>query len=160
MRPRTPPPGRVHLFVYGTLRPGLAPAPVRPALRSARTIGPASVAGRLHDLGAYPAAVLAEDPAAPGGGPAPRVRGVLLEIDEASLAALDRYEGVDPAAPAAGLFRRVCAAARLEPPPDAGPNGAAEIGEGWIYVWARGTPPGPVIPTGEWAAPEERGGWR
>lgn len=41
------------LFVYGTLRRG---APMHALIASdARLVGPATLAGRLYDLGAYPA---------------------------------------------------------------------------------------------------------
>ena len=78
----------VTLFAYGTLRRG---APMHGLLEGrTRWIGPASVAGRLVDLGAFPGLV---SPAAPGD----RVHGDLFAIAEAQrvelLDALDRYEG-------------------------------------------------------------------
>jgi gamma-glutamylcyclotransferase (GGCT)/AIG2-like uncharacterized protein YtfP len=45
------------LFVYGTLRPGLAPAAIAAVVRTLRPLGPARVRGRLYDLDRFPAAV-------------------------------------------------------------------------------------------------------
>jgi gamma-glutamylcyclotransferase (GGCT)/AIG2-like uncharacterized protein YtfP len=109
------------LFVYGTLLPALAKP--RQAALTARLprLGPATVAGRLYDLGPYPGLVL--DPTA---GP---VHGELFALpdDPAVLVALDEYEGYDPAAPAASLFRRVACEATAA-------NGQQV--EGWVYVYA------------------------
>lgn len=75
-----------HVFVYGTLRRGelrdinrLQPAP--------RWVGPASVPGVLHDLGAYPGLLL--------GGPG-RVRGEVYEISAELERLLDEIEEVWP----------------------------------------------------------------
>jgi gamma-glutamylcyclotransferase (GGCT)/AIG2-like uncharacterized protein YtfP len=76
------------LFVYGTLRPGAAPAPLGEALGRARRLGGGQLPGRLYDLGPYPAAV----PDAESG---TIVRGEVLELppDPGLLARLDAYEG-------------------------------------------------------------------
>lgn len=73
-----------HVFVYGTLRAGgtndirrYAPAPA--------FVGGATVAGVLHDLGAYPGMVL---------GGSSSVRGEVYRIDSDLEAALDRLEEV------------------------------------------------------------------
>ncbi len=96
-----------HLFLYGTLLPGLVRPPVAALVARLRPVGPASVPGRLYDLGPYPG--LVPDPAA-------RVRGELsaLPDDAALLAALDEYEGYDPADPSASLYRRVETVAALD----------------------------------------------
>ena len=78
----------MRLFAYGTLRRG---APMHELLEGRVSwLGPASVAGRLVDLGAFPCLVPAESPA-------DRVHGDLYAIVEehgdALLDALDRYEG-------------------------------------------------------------------
>jgi gamma-glutamylcyclotransferase (GGCT)/AIG2-like uncharacterized protein YtfP len=89
------------LFVYGTLLPALAKP--RQAALTARLprLGPATVAGRLYDLGPYPVIVL--DPAGTA-----RVRGELFgPPDDADLAALDAYEQYDPANSGGSLFVRV-----------------------------------------------------
>lgn len=70
-----------------------------PLLRGAVSLGPARIAGRLFDLGAYPGVVA---------GGAGEVLGELLQLPDAeALAGLDRYEGVDPVEPGRGLYRRV-----------------------------------------------------
>ncbi len=82
------------------------PPGVAPLLRGTVSLGPARIAGRLFDLGAYPGAV-------PGGDG--EVHGELLQLpDAAALAGLDRYEGVDPVQPGRGLYRRIRTRARAE----------------------------------------------
>jgi gamma-glutamylcyclotransferase (GGCT)/AIG2-like uncharacterized protein YtfP len=76
------------LFVYGTLRRG---APMHALIASdARLVGPATLAGRLYDLGAYPAFSDRESKR-------DVVRGELYDLApegrEALLDSLDRYEG-------------------------------------------------------------------
>jgi gamma-glutamylcyclotransferase (GGCT)/AIG2-like uncharacterized protein YtfP len=91
-----------HLFVYGTLLPDLAPESVRDLVGRLRPLGPASVPGRLYDLGPFPGVILADEAAG-------QVQGQVFELpdDPALLAALDRYEGFDPARPESSLFVRV-----------------------------------------------------
>jgi gamma-glutamylcyclotransferase (GGCT)/AIG2-like uncharacterized protein YtfP len=72
------------LFVYGTLRRDF-PRTHR-LLGDARLVGLGTLAGTLYDLGRYPAVVR------PGRAGA-RVAGEVYVLDEAQLAALDRYEG-------------------------------------------------------------------
>ena len=89
-----------YLFVYGTLRPDADHPMARFLAARSRQLGPATVAGRLYDLGRYPAltAAVAGDE---------RVHGVLCELLDAepTLAALDCYEGVATEG-TAGLFER------------------------------------------------------
>jgi gamma-glutamylcyclotransferase (GGCT)/AIG2-like uncharacterized protein YtfP len=121
------------LFVYGTLRPGAA---MHRLLEDRVTVlGPASVAGRLVDLGAFPGLVA---PASFDD----RVRGDLCEIPDAErdalLDVLDRYEGES--------FERLRAAV------DA-PDGVVEA---WLYRW-RGDPTGRrLVPSGDYLAATER----
>lgn len=75
-----------HVFVYGTLRRGerndiarYRPLPL--------FVGPASIAGRLYDLGAYPGIVL---------GAGGRVVGEVYRINAEVEAALDLLEEVKP----------------------------------------------------------------
>src|SRR5262245_20347166 len=79
-----------YLFVCGTLRSGLAPAEVAGIMGTMLRVGPASVPGRLYDLGDFPGAVL--DP-----GCDLKVIGEVLQLpdDGAALADLDAYEGID-----------------------------------------------------------------
>lgn len=100
------------LFAYGTLRRG---APMHRLLEGRATwLGPASAAGRLVDLGAFPGLV-------PAQGPGDRVHGDLFAIADAQreelLDALDRYEGAS--------FERVQQAVE-------GPDGPALA---WLYVY-------------------------
>ena len=100
------------LFAYGTLRRG---APMHGLLEGRATwLGPASAAGRLVDLGAFPGLV-------PALSPSDRVRGDLFAIPDGQraelLEALDRYEGAS--------FERV--QQRV-----AGPDGPALA---WLYVY-------------------------
>lgn len=74
------------LFVYGTLRPRCGhPMATFLAERGAYR-GEAKAAGRLFDLGPYPAAT-------PSVVPGEWIHGDLYDIDAATLAALDAYEG-------------------------------------------------------------------
>jgi gamma-glutamylaminecyclotransferase len=79
-----PPAGFARVFVYGTLRQGEGNHRL---LLSARFVGEAhTVPGfALYDLGAFPGLVRE------GAG---TVTGELYDVDEATLAALDRLEGV------------------------------------------------------------------
>jgi gamma-glutamylcyclotransferase (GGCT)/AIG2-like uncharacterized protein YtfP len=114
----------VNLFVYGTLRRGAA----MHALLEGRVsyLGPARVAGRLIDLGAFPglAAPVSDSQ---------RVHGDLFSIRmstrDALLGALDRYEG--------DSFNRVQAV--VESP-------AGEV-RAWLYRWC-GDPSGCRIVAG------------
>jgi len=110
-----------HLFVYGTLRPGHAPPEIAATVRRLREVGRASVRGCVHDLGAYPGALL-DDSAAT------RIDGIVLRLtaDASVLAALDAYEGFDPADVARSLFLRTRTVVTLRD----GRRLAC-----WIYVW-------------------------
>jgi len=119
----------MRLFAYGTLRRG---APMHDLLDGRVTwLGPASVPGRLVDLGAFPGLV----PAQAAG---ERVRGDLYAIAvdhrDALLDALDRYEGAS--------FERVRQVV-------AGPDGPAEA---WLYAY-RGDTSGCRVPSGDYLAP-------
>jgi gamma-glutamylcyclotransferase (GGCT)/AIG2-like uncharacterized protein YtfP len=84
------------LFAYGTLMSGLDCAMGRPErVRLAgetRSLGAATVQGRLYELGSYPGFVMSDDPSE-------RVAGEVLRIGDAAatLAWLDAYEGIGPA---------------------------------------------------------------
>ena len=117
------------LFAYGTLRRG---APMHGLLEGRTTwIGPASVAGRLVDLGAFPGLVAAETPGE-------RVQGDLFEIAQAQsgelLDALDRYEGES--------FERVVQAVD-------GPHGPARA---WLYVYRGDVRDRPIVAGGDYLA--------
>ncbi len=79
------------LFVYGTLHPDRAPAEIREEAKQLVWRGEASVAGRLQDLGEYPALLSSAVGAT--------VEGAVFSLpssNEALLAAFDRYEGLRP----------------------------------------------------------------
>jgi gamma-glutamylcyclotransferase (GGCT)/AIG2-like uncharacterized protein YtfP len=75
------------LFLYGTLLPDLVRPPFDALIAKLTRVGPATVRGRLYDLGPYPGLML-DEAARP-------VRGDLFALpeDPAVLAALDDYEG-------------------------------------------------------------------
>lgn len=123
------------VFVYGSLRRGQrAHARLRAA---ARYLGPASVNGRLHDCGCYPAAV-------PSRRPGELIHGELYRLTRPDvLTALDRYEDCDPQAPHGGEYRRERAAVRL----------AGRRLSAWVY-WHNGPVRGARrIRSGMWRGP-------
>jgi gamma-glutamylcyclotransferase (GGCT)/AIG2-like uncharacterized protein YtfP len=125
------------LFVYGTLRAGAAaPAHDRWVSRL-RSLGRGTVPGRLHDAGRYPTAVPSSDPE-------DRIVGeaYALPADPAVLlAALDGYEGYDPADPEGSVFVRSTVTVRL----DAGGTVGA-----WIYRVSEAVQGLPRIASGDW----------
>jgi gamma-glutamylcyclotransferase (GGCT)/AIG2-like uncharacterized protein YtfP len=115
------------LFAYGTLRRG---APMHGLLEGRTTwLGPASAAGRLVDLGAFPGLV-------PAQGPGDRVHGDLFAISAAQhdelLDALDRYEGAS--------FERL-------PQRVDGPDGPALA---WVYAYRGDVDGRPVLASGDY----------
>jgi gamma-glutamylcyclotransferase (GGCT)/AIG2-like uncharacterized protein YtfP len=113
-----------HIFVYGTLLPGLAPRVIADVVAQLRLVGPATVRGWLYDLGAYPGCVLDGDCGR-------LVHGQLLELTDLpmQLERLDGYEGC-AAHDDTGqcLFvRTTCDAIR--------PDGSAV--RAWVYVYNR-----------------------
>lgn len=74
------------VFVYGTLRPG-----------KGETV---QIPGRMFDLGWFPGAVMI------GVEPEHRILAEVIEVDDAGLARLDRYEGYDPRHPEHSLYIR------------------------------------------------------
>ena len=85
------------VFVYGTLMTG---NPLHGALGDSEFVGEASVYGTLFDTGHYPALT---PPVRAGD----RVRGEVYDVDDATLAVLDRCEGVNARHPERGLYKRV-----------------------------------------------------
>lgn len=88
-----------HLFVYGTLMRGFE---LHPLLDGATWIGRGTVAGRLHDMGGYPALLV-------GGEREGAVRGEVYRLpeDPRVLARLDVAEGCGRARDPAAFARRV-----------------------------------------------------
>jgi len=117
----------VVLFAYGTLRPAAASAASWPLVERLTCLGPATMSGRLYDLGGYPGMVA-------GGG---TVHGDLLVVRQAAeLAALDAYEECGGPQP---LFRRTPAQAVRS-------DGVIE--DVWVYLYARPVGNAPPIPDG------------
>ena len=93
-------------------------------------VGPASVRGALHDLGADPAFVAGDD----------EIRVDLYRVADAALArVLDPFEGFDPGNPAASPYVR-------EQVPV-----VEHTSRAWIYRY-NGTPAGPRVDGGDWVA--------
>lgn len=106
------------LFAYGTLIPGMEPPVMSAVVRRLTVVGPATIKGRLYDLGSYPGVVLDSKPGL--------VRGHLLRVPSDRLwHALDAYEGCDPPE---NLFRRVKTAAVCED--------GRQV-DCWVYVFNR-----------------------
>jgi gamma-glutamylcyclotransferase (GGCT)/AIG2-like uncharacterized protein YtfP len=124
------------LFVYGTLRPGLWPSQLRPLLTGLRCLGPATVRGRLYDLGAHPAARLDAEGDE-------RVRGEVLELPPGTdaLTALDKYEDFYPADLVGSLFLRLLCDAELA-------DGRTLVC--WIYAYNRDPGLAPLVPDGDY----------
>lgn len=130
-----------YLFVYGTLMSHASRAAIggderRLLHASATSLGAATVAGRLYDLGSYPGLVTSPDAA-------DRVHGEVLELadPERLFARLDPYEGIDPARPDGGDYRRDLRPARLA-------DGRELMA--WVYVF-RGPVAGcPRLADGRW----------
>ena len=113
-----------HLFAYGTLLPGLAPAEIAPVVAKLHPIGEGHLHGTLYLLGHYPGLVLT-----PVTG---QVHGIVFRLPEDPdtatriLAQLDLYEGFYPNAPADSLFRRVLHPVTLE---------TGDILDCWVYLF-------------------------
>ena len=102
-----------NLFFYGVLMADVAPEPVRALLAGLGPGGPGHVCGRLFACadpgGCYP--VLVHDPQGPP------VRGMIHQAGMVDIAALDRFEGYDPADLAGSHYLRASVLAF----PDFGP---------------------------------------
>jgi len=91
-----------YIFIYGTLRPGLAPDEIARVVENLKAMGEGSARGVLYNLGEYPGAVL--DATADS-----RIYGSVFELpkDADVLRELDRYEGFNPDNKSDSLFVRV-----------------------------------------------------
>lgn len=126
------------LFVYGTLRPAVAPPELAAVTAGFPVVGLGITPGRLFDVGEHPAAVFEERGAE-------FVLGDVLEVPEApdALAAVDAYEECDPRDAAAGLFRRERVAVMLE-------DGA--VVKCWAYAYNGDPGSAPPVPGGDYVA--------
>lgn len=128
------------LFVYGTLKPSAQTVLGRTErdrlLAASRSLGPARMAGRLYDLGPYPAMVVSETPDEV-------VQGDVLQLGDAPSVFrwLDPYEGIDPAHPEAGEYLRLVRSARLLDGEDV---------RAWVYVYRAPPADGRLVVDGVW----------
>lgn len=140
--PEAVPPARErdmdHLFVYGTLLSGVATPAMAALMARMQFVGPATLPGRLYDLGPYPAVV-------PDSESSDSVRGELYAVprDAALFPLLDQYEGHFPDRPAQSLFRRVRAGVT---------RGDGQPVTAWVYVWNRDIGTAKPIPEGDFRA--------
>jgi len=113
------------LFIYGTLHPERAPAPIAPTAKLLRSVGRGAIQGRLYDLGEYPGVLLSDDLAE-------IVHGELFLLPEGAedetLARLDAYEDYRPSDPATSLFLREQTIATLQ-------DGSQRLC--WVYFYNR-----------------------
>ena len=127
-----------YVFVYGTLRPGLAPPVIAGVVNSLRIIGSASVRGLLYDLGAYPGCVLTDSKES-------LVHGVLLALSSQDvLEQLDEYECYAAHDAAGSLFLRTTCRATLDD---------GRCIETWIYVYHRPLAGARLISSGRYDRP-------
>ena len=121
------------LFVYGTLLPGMEPPAMSNLVRQFTLLGPATIRGRLYDIGPYPGVLLDDDGI---------VRGQLVQVPSLDLwQRLDRYEACPLPNSADGLFRRVTTKATRD--------GASPI-ECWVYVYNRDLTGATLVEGGCW----------
>lgn len=111
------------LFVYGTLRRAAGHPMHRLLARHAERVGPARYAGRLYDLGPYPAVV-------PDRSAGAVVHGELYRMRQRDtlLPLLDRYEGCTEADGPGAEYRR-------EAQPVERPDGTTA--QAWVYLYNR-----------------------
>jgi len=130
-----------YLFVYGTLMSSAQSAmgfePRRRLAIEATSLGPASTAGRLFNLGAYPGLVHADRAGQVVFGEALKLR-----HPATTLTWLDRYEGIPPGAlPGTGLYvreRRPTTTSR------------SRTIDAWVYILTRQPPAFRLIESGRW----------
>ncbi len=122
------------VFFYGTLRTGFNRTTRAGVDTFLKFSGRGSIAGKLFDLGIYPAAVPATDA---------RVWGAVFEmVDPAKvLAALDRIEGYRPSEPERSLYTRVRVSATLD-------DGRTE--DVWVYFYNAPLGRAPRIRSGDY----------
>ena len=129
-----------YLFVYGTLMTrarGMLGASQRARLGLKGTsLGDATIAGRLVNLGTYPGLL---EPTAPGD----LVHGELFRLDQPDevISWLDSYESVSPQPTPHDEYVRVLTPARLA---------TGEEVTAWVYRYRRNTSDYPAIPSGRW----------
>ena len=129
-----------HLFVYGTLMTSAGAARTGKAMRArlqreAESLGPATTAGQLYDLGRYPGLVALPQAA-------DLVHGEVFRLIDPAGAFrwLDAYEDVTPGDPDSE-YERVLRAARLASGDDL---------EAWVYLYRGDLTGGRRVADGRW----------
>jgi len=130
--------GTRNLFVYGTLRSEFQNEFARLLRAGSVFVGKARIRGRLYRLDGYPGLKLSRS-----GGDWASGEVYLLRDPEATLSALDAYEGCAPGDPPPHEFERVRAAAVMED------GSAADV---WVYVYNHKAPESRRIVSGEFPA--------
>jgi gamma-glutamylcyclotransferase (GGCT)/AIG2-like uncharacterized protein YtfP len=137
------------LFVYGTLMRAAAAAGMGREMRArldaeGTWCGPATVAGRLYDLGRYPGLVSSGDAS-----DAPRVHGEVYRLRDpaASFAWLDPYEGIPAGRLRGDEYERLVRTVVLA--------GGEQVAA-WLYHWHAGIASAVLVPDGRWV-PAARG---
>jgi gamma-glutamylcyclotransferase (GGCT)/AIG2-like uncharacterized protein YtfP len=129
-----------HLFTYGTLRPGLAPAALAPVMERLRLVGEGWTPGILYDFGSYPGAVFDESSSS-------RVFGTVYALpddasgDRETLQRLDEYEEYDPTFPDRSQYLRVLCSVNLA---------TGETLHCWVYHYNRNPGRAEIIASGRW----------
>jgi len=131
-----------HLFVYGTLMTSatgaLGHAQRERLRREAAYPGPATMAGRLWDLGRCPGLVAGEEPDAV-------VHGEVFALlnPRRALRWLDAYEGIVPGLRARSEYRRIARPVRLA---------TGEQVTAWVYIYVRDIAHARALPSGRWTS--------
>ncbi len=121
---------RESVFVYGTLRRG---GSNHWRMSGAAFVSPGTVEARLFRIDWYPGIILAD-----GGGE--RVLGEVYQVDAATLAALDEFEGVSAGEIEGSEYRRV----QTEVQTALGGLSA------WVWEWKGPVDPSRRIKSGDW----------
>lgn len=125
----------IYLFVYGTLRPGHAPASVAPLVDRCSVVGRGHTPGRIYDLGQFPGGIL---DARCGG----LIHGLVLQVPDAqTLQEMDDYEGFDPSGVPGNSFVRTQCDVTME-------NGRSMRAE--VYIYTRDVSRSRLIPSGRY----------
>jgi gamma-glutamylcyclotransferase (GGCT)/AIG2-like uncharacterized protein YtfP len=132
------------LFVYGTLRPGFAPAEIASAVAQLHPIAEAHLQGTLYHLGQYPGLMLN-----PITG---KVHGIVFQfppddhLAATLLAQLDTYEDFHPHSPADSQFVRVLHPVTL----DDGRSLPC-----WVYLYNMHPGSAPILASGRYRRAED-----
>jgi gamma-glutamylcyclotransferase (GGCT)/AIG2-like uncharacterized protein YtfP len=104
--------------------------------REAKSLGPATIQGRLYDFGQYPGLVESDDPG-------DLVHGEVYALADpsASFRWLDAYEGTETAGRVSGEYERVVRP--VEP-------ASGSVLNAWVYLYARDISAARWLPEGRW----------